>query len=318
MEDAVITEALLASAFDPASTVVESAGAGDYCRAYRIDNEWIFLIARHDEGTRSLQRAASLLPALKPTVTLPIPDIAHAGAVGDPARGFVSYRTIPGIELSAERYQRMPAETQRQCAVDLARFLREVHAFPISEAKRLGIVACGYAFCATEDGMTVGPTEAQFRRDLDHALECPHIDQPARDYCACIVDEFLEDARHHPLPRALLHGEVSADHVMVDPDTHSISGIIDFNGLIIDDPARDFLYLYEDYGLDFMDTFLSEYGVHDREPVLRRVHFYHQWLTVLRLLWAWDHQYEPGIRRRLTELNDDMRQHVDPPWHSII
>jgi aminoglycoside 2''-phosphotransferase len=318
VDDAFVEQVLEASGFAPGRTSVQPAGAGDYCRAYRVNDTWIFLVARHDEGTRSLQRTAAILPALAPTVSLTIPDIAFSGTVGDPPRGFVGYRPVPGIELSPERYQQMTPAAQRQCAIDLARFLRAVHAFPVAEAEQSGIVACGYPFCATEDGMTIGPIETQFQRDLAHALDCPHLDQPARDYCMSIVQTFLDGVRQQPLPRALLHGEVSADHIMFDSDAQRICGIIDFNGMIIDDPARDFLYMYEDYGLDFMNTFLSEYGVPERSSVLQRLHFYHQWLTVLRLLWAWDRQYEPGIARRLRDLDNDMREHDDPTWRANV
>ena len=35
-----------------AAATIELVGQGDYCRAYSVDREWIFLVARHAEAAR--------------------------------------------------------------------------------------------------------------------------------------------------------------------------------------------------------------------------------------------------------------------------
>jgi hypothetical protein len=87
--------------------------------------------------------------------------------------------------------------------------------------------------------------------------------------------------------------------------------------VIIGDPVRDFLYLYEEYGLPFMAQFLDHYPVPDRRSLLARLHFYREWHTALRLLWAVEHRYERGIILRLAELDELRQQSTNPPWLAI-
>src|SRR4051794_36060671 len=76
-----------------------TGGEGDYCRAYSVEQAWIFLVARHAEAARSLTRAAALLPILASTVSLPIPVVAYSGRTGVGGHAFVGYRKVSGIEL---------------------------------------------------------------------------------------------------------------------------------------------------------------------------------------------------------------------------
>ncbi|MGH2459850.1 MAG: phosphotransferase family protein, partial [Chloroflexota bacterium] len=282
-----------------AGTSIEAAGEGDYCQAYAVNDEWIFLVAKHAEAARSLMRVAALLPALAPTLPLAIPEIVYAGeGTGlDPA--FVGYRKIPGVELTADRLNALPVEDQERCAADLAAFLREIHRFPVDLARQAGIPVCAYPFAATEDGMTDGTAEEQYRRDLDRILSYSLLDQGTRDFCQRIMGQHLKELQSEAISLTLLHGEVSQDHVLFDPTTRRITGVIDFNGVVIGDPVRDLLYLYEDYGPAFLAAFLDHDPITDRPRLLAKLHFFHEWHTALRLLWALDHRYAPAIAHRL-------------------
>jgi len=260
---------------------VAAAGEGDYCRAVLVDGEWIVLFAKTAEAARALARAAA-----------------------DSRPAFVGYRALSGVELAAGRFRALPAADQERCATDLAGFLRAVHAFPVEAATRAGIPTCAYPFCATEDGTSEGGAPEQYRRDLDRLLSHPELDRPTGAACARLLAEHLDDPRNLAQPLALLHNEVSQDHVLVDPATNRITGVIDFNGMVVGDPVRDLLYLAEDYGPAFVDAFLAHYPITDRERVLATLRFLHVWHTALRLLWALDHRDGPGIARRLRQLRD--------------
>lgn len=299
---------LVGSVPDLAIDSIEVAGDGDYCRAYNINREWLFLIAKHPEGSRSLERVSGLLPALAPTLPLPIPRITYAGRASECFPAFVGYPKIQGISLTAERLRGLSGEDQARCAADLAVFLRGMHCFPLDAARQAGIPVCAYPFAATEDGLTDGTAEEQYRHALERILSYTLLDQAMRDFCQRIVAEHLEGAPAEVVPLALLHGEVSSDHLLIDPATRRLTGVIDFNGAIIGDPVRDLLYLYEDYGVVFLVSILDHYPIADRPRLLAKLHFFHAWHTVLRLLWALDHQYSPGIRQRLKELREIQRR----------
>ena len=66
-------------------------GKRDFCRAYTVNERWIFRFARNAEGSRSLEREAALLPKLAPVLPLPIPNITHFGHLPDNGFAFVAY-----------------------------------------------------------------------------------------------------------------------------------------------------------------------------------------------------------------------------------
>lgn len=299
----------------PGATV-EPAGAGDYCWAFVVDGAWIFLVARHPEGERSIARAAALLPTLAPALPLAIPDIAHTGRTGG-GHAFVGYRKVGGVELTGARYRELGRAARDRCARDLARFLGALHQFPPDVARGRGIIPCPYPFAAIEEGLRAGTAEEEYGRDLERLLGAGVLDRGTGDYCRRILAAHLGDRRNPEIRPVLLHGEVSGDHVLHDPQTGELTGVIDFNGLIIGDPARDLLYLYEDYGLPFLATFLRHYPVADRRHVLARLHFFHEWMTALRLLWVVEHNHPQRVAPRLQRLRALREVSAAPPWWAI-
>ena len=69
----------------------------------------------------------------------------------------------------------------------------------------------------------------------------------------------------------LLHGDLSPDHVLFDRSHQRQSGVIDFSDLTIGDPAWDLLYLYADYGVDFVRRLLRAGALPASPSVLERV-----------------------------------------------
>jgi aminoglycoside 2''-phosphotransferase len=318
MSGDTVADALRAALPELGFDTVESVGEGDYCEAYAVDGEWIVLVARHEGASRSLARSAALLPALAPTLPLPIPDIVYFGRLSAGGRACAAYRRIDGTELTPDRFRALPDQDQERCAAGLGLFLRGIHSFPVDVARRAGAVECIYPFCATEEGVAAGVGLEQYQRDLERLLGYPEVDEATRNYCRRILARYLEAAAEEDVPAVLLHGEVSADHVLFDPETRRLTGVIDFNGAIIGDPARDLLYLYEEYGLPFLRTLLDHYPAGDRGRLLARLHFPREWHTVLRLLWALEHAYAPGVARRSEELRDLRREAEAPPWRALL
>ena len=281
---------------------VEAAGDGDYCAAYAVDHEWIVLAAKTEEAVRSMERAAALLPELGTTVSLeiPIPIAFRKGTQSAPA--LARYRRVPGVELVADSLQRLARRDQERGAADLALFLRQVHSFPVERARRAGVPVCSYPFCTTERGVAEGTAEEEYRRDLDRLFHRRELDRRTRDYRRRIVEEHLSSLRESKGALCQLHTELSEDHVLWNPSTARITGVIDFSGMVLGDSVRDLLYLYEEYGPPFVDLLLDRYSLGDRPDVLARLRFLYRWHTALRLLWAPEHRYEPGIALRSEEL----------------
>src|SRR5690606_32545940 len=86
----------------------------------------------------------------------------------------------------------------------------------------------------------------------------PRLADEHRRWVERMLTDF-PDLDPHPLPRVLLHGELSPDHVLYDEAAGKVTGVIDFGDMAIGDPAWDLVYLYEDYGEDFLTRALRAY-----------------------------------------------------------
>lgn len=292
---------------------VESAtfeGEGDFCRAFTVNSNWIFRFAYNEEGSIALQRESELLPKLAPTLPLPIPIITYSGQQPENGYLYVGYPRIEGEPLTYAFLNTLPPAEQDRLARDLAEFLRGLHSFNVEEARTSGVPICDYPFCRTEDGILQGSAAEIFSREserlISHSLLERYLDRTTaervRGYVALVVQALLKEPRRGDLPAALVHGDLSSEHVLFDPDTLRITGVIDFSDSIIASPLIDFVYLWGAYGPDFSDLLLNHYSVGESAQVVNRIRFLRRWHTALRLLWALDHDYEAGVKRWAPEL----------------
>jgi aminoglycoside 2''-phosphotransferase len=278
-------------------------GEGDFCRAYTVNEHWIFRFAYNDEGSQSLEREIALLTRLVAAIRMPIPDITYSGRQRENGLAFVGYPKIVGVELTRERLLALAPLAQEECARDLARFLRELHSFDVGVAQELGVPACYYPFCRTEEGVMGGAGVDLYNRELDRLLSYPALGEERREYCKSLVEQLLNEHAEGELPAALIHGDLSQDHLLFDPESRHITGVIDFSDAIISSPLLDFMYLYHAYGEEFLALLLSHYPVSNPTHILARVRLLHQWYVALRLLWALDHDYQRGIDMGLRQLD---------------
>ncbi len=79
------------------------------------------------------------------------------------------------------------------------------------------------------------------------------------------------------LPAGWIHGDLSPDHVLVDPERACLLGIIDFGDASPGQLDYELRYLYEDMGAQFFGHFCSD-------PTLYRRAAYHSMLDSLRYL----------------------------------
>ncbi|MGA7729851.1 MAG: phosphotransferase [Chloroflexia bacterium] len=289
---------------------VEFEGEGDFCRAYTVNGDWLFRFAYNEEGSRALEREIALLPRLVPTLSLPVPTITYSGRQHRNGFLFVGYPRITGVPLTFAFLQTLQPTEQEPFARDLALFLRGLHSFSIEEARVLGVPACEYPFCRTEDGIIEGSAAELYNRESERLLNHPLLDRyldqmtagRVRTYVGMVVKALLHEPKRGDLPLALVHGDLSSEHILFDPTTRRITGIIDFSDAVITTPLLDFVYLWGAYGPDFSDLLLNHYEVDAGHLVMYRIRYLRRWHVALRLLWALDHDYEPGIKNWSLEL----------------
>ena len=73
------------------------------------------------------------------------------------------------------------------------------------------------------------------------------------------MDEIDDPLRRLDAPLRMIHHDLSSDHLIADPLTGRLIGILDWTDAILGDPARDFVPLVTFAGWRFVDDVLEHY-----------------------------------------------------------
>ncbi len=205
----------------------------------------------------NLEREARLLPALE-AWGLPVPRGVRLlrGPTGELVGSLESVvEGAPATVLPRSRAAR------RAFADDLGRSLARLHAFPLERARAFGL------------------REPHFWDDhyaglIESSLEA--LRGASREWLAARARAFLDGGGVATAPRALIHADISAAHLIVRGDGR-LAGVIDWGDAMIGDPALDFAGLLNQYPESFMESVLERYeahgGVADAD-LRRRARFY--------------------------------------------
>ncbi|MGI9034678.1 MAG: phosphotransferase family protein [Pyrinomonadaceae bacterium] len=253
---------------------IKFLGEGDSCRAYLVNHEWIFRFAKHDAARASLQCENCLLPQIAGKIALQIPS-PQIVSLEETETPFIAYPLLPGRVLSQKRYLALDEQSRARCAGQVAQFLNQIHSINIDLAQSCRVPFNDYK--AQYSGL---PKLA--RENLSAFLSAPDF-----KFIEKVVARYLASGDAESFRPTLLHGDLSPNHVLFDEKTNRVSGIIDFGDMMIGDAAWDLIWIYEDYGSDFLSRLLDVYHESDRKSLLRRVR---QFLLLQAIEWAIDCQ----------------------------
>ena len=212
----------------PELTPVVATYLGEGCdsAALLVNGAWVFRFPKTTAVESQLAVEAALLPVIADRLPLAVPRFHFLGRPGEHfPRRFVGYPKlagVPGIELDPDELA--PGE-----AGAIGRFLAALHAVPIAEA-----AACGVP---VED-LAAGIDELR-----DEALaDLAEVERVAPD---APLDAWRRSlASPPPLAaagrRVLAHNDLAAEHLLVDPETMRVSGVIDWSDAAITGAAVDF------------------------------------------------------------------------------
>ncbi|MEV4001128.1 phosphotransferase [Actinomadura sp. NPDC049753] len=232
-------------------------GEGEDNIAFQVNDELIVRFSKEsDPASRAavVRDEARLLAAVADVSPVPVPEPSFTVA----EQGCLAYFKLPGLPLiDADPMRR--SDHGGSVAVALGEFLGALHAVPVAEMA--GLVE------ADDAPLAVWAEEsAQIYASISEVV-VPPAHRPA-------VEAFL-GAPPPADPRELVfsHNDLGIEHVLVDPDAWTVTGVIDWSDAAITDPARDFGLLYRDLGPEALDRALSGYRA-DVEDVTARAGFY--------------------------------------------
>jgi aminoglycoside phosphotransferase (APT) family kinase protein len=134
-----IRQAVVAAYPELARSTFSVAGRGWHSLAVEVDGAWICKFPQGEEAEQALRREVRLLDAVRPLLTMPVPDMTiHPGP---PL--FSMHRTLHGQDLERPGYARLDEVARNRLAGDLARFFAELHAVPLSRMRDAGAEPVG-------------------------------------------------------------------------------------------------------------------------------------------------------------------------------
>ena len=217
-------------------------------RVYERGDGTLVRTPKSPAAAAQMSREVAGLAALRGVLAVPIPDARLEIVDGTPA---IVYQHLCGEPADAAA---LGAPGLTQLAADVGRFLSGLHA--LTPATLAGFDP---PFRATTFHLIERLEEV--RGEIRAATWClpPRLAERCRSFLAC--DTALPC--NAPGPPVLLHGDFEAEHLLVDPATGALTGVLDWSELGLGDAARDIGGVWAFFGDDFLRVLLAHY---DRPP----------------------------------------------------
>ncbi len=236
---------------------VEALGAGRDNAAYAVNGTLVvrFNIERDPDRRAELVAGEGelleMVAAVSP-LAVPVPRFVDTDA------GCIAYDKLPGIPLLALPPHDIAPHTGA-IAGALGAFLAALHALPLDRMARL-----------------VDPDDVpmrDWRREAAeyHAMLADHVPPARRDAVLRFLAAEPPPADYEPV---FSHNDLGIEHVLVDPATWRITGVIDWTDAAIVDPALDFGRLHRDLGPAALTTALCHYRGAEPAAIAERAAFY--------------------------------------------
>jgi aminoglycoside phosphotransferase (APT) family kinase protein len=198
---------------------------GDEHCVIEVNNTWIFRFAKNSDVQQHMGIEVQLLKMLENKIACSIPKVAYYF----PDAYCFGYKKILGVPLAATMYEELTEIQKKQFADDFAQFLYELHSsITLDAAEKIGL---------TRADWPLKPDILQSR--LSKVLTDKHLQELfvhfINEYQRIIdADKKLE----------LVHNDLHADNILIDPATKKLSGSIDFTSAAIDTVYHEFRYLH--------------------------------------------------------------------------
>ena len=288
---------------DQVAALIRSQFTGIACRSVRllgegwdffvfvIDDELAFRFPKRAMVAKCSERELRLLERL--ATDLPI-DVPRPLYLGQPGQGYLwpfwGYRMLKGEPLGT-----VTMSEQRQC--DVARLLGEF-------LSRLHLTDGA--------GLPASPwfddDQRPWQIKIQDRLQASRDAYPAALFSRCL--EFVQASERVPTgyrgTRRQVHGDLLADHILVNPATFRPTGIIDWGDPSTGDPAGDFVGIWMWGGDQVLKVALGSYRL-DLDSAARERIRYHGTLVAMEDIFYAAKTNLPGLLKSgLTTLEREL------------
>lgn len=220
----------------------------------------VFRFPRVAAALKELPAEIHLLTALQGHTTLPVPNpIFVSPNLAVMGKAFMGYPLLPGAPLWEETVHAMTDEAKLDhLAWQLALFLKELHSL---DTEAIGLQL------PVDD-----PQQSwlQMYEDFNTYL-FPHMRPAACEWVTQNFDTFFNDAANFAYKPVLCHTDFGGSNILFDETTCTVTGVIDWAGVTLCDPAIDVAAILN-MGEGFFARMLKTYPA--MAAMIPRTHFF--------------------------------------------
>jgi aminoglycoside phosphotransferase (APT) family kinase protein len=281
-----------------AAESLQPLGAGWDFDTFKTTDGWVFRFPRRAATEQLLQRERPILDlvrsVLPESVSVPRVRVLDHRVSAFPYR-VAAHRFIAGIPADE-----VNAPLRPMLARTVAGALGALHAVPEATARTAGLVELDRDERGRIEWFDGGFAAAMELRGRDAALD------RALEWAGQVDDPL----RRLDAPLRMIHHDLSAEHLIADPATGRLVGMLDWTDAILGDPARDFMPLVTFGGWDLCNEVLKHYP-HAVDATFRdRLRFM---ARLLPLMWL-GHAHRRGedTRRHLAWVRNALAEPAAP------
>lgn len=262
----VVSELLAAQFPEFADLDVSRFGAGDDHWLFSIGPEWVARFPQTAERVPWLAREIEIVSITAEALAPNIPIFERIGvAANEFPYPFVLYRKLPGVSVDQTPVQNLP-----ELAKDLGILLGKLHRI---------------------DPLRIPPTPKNWEGHSWERLRTELVelaDQARRllpSDLLLLAEPYLSGQIPPPSqngPKRFIHDDICPDHVIVDPDTGRLVGLVDFTDAMVGEIVLDFVGLIGIVGYPFIRQVVENYDL----PLGEKFEVELKWLArTLALKW---------------------------------
>ena len=241
-------------------------GSGWEFDTYLTSDGWVVRFPRREEmaGLFEKERPVHELLAKHLPANVAIPRVEF---VGPASAGFpypvAAHRYIAGVPVDELQSNWLPS-----LASQIGHVLATLHGIPEDAARQAGALAPPTAYMADEGRRIWVENGVRF---LSRVGDPDPVVAQAIAWISRVSTPSGFDG-----PLKLIHQDLSPEHVLADPATGRITGILDWTDVMLGDAARDFVFLAGWRGWSFVEDVLRHYppvdsGFRDRLRFMARL-----------------------------------------------
>lgn len=230
---------------------------GSYSDIAIVNNEVAFKFAKYDWSAAYLRNEADVIRFIRDFITLPLPAVELID------QNVSRRHFIKGSPLYRNILLKLDYHTQDTVARQIATFLNQLHTIPVKKAQ--------YA--------EIGNSQMNRTRE-DWLAELETMQRKILHYCTDYVKEYLrqiiqpaiDNEEFFEFQSALIHGDLTPNHILFDKTSRKINSIIGFGNAGFGDPAYDIGMLIDHLGENFVKRMSRYYPI--SPACLDRARFY--------------------------------------------